>query len=80
MDKHQDMQLTMSVQDTEELDYFLAELDHIQQLISVSLMTRRLDNHQDDPMEELLEVYQDVKEIEANLQKTINIASKYGYD
>jgi len=39
-------------------------------------MTRRLENHLDDPMEELLEVYQDVKEIEANLGKALNIGSK----
>ena len=38
-------------------------------------MTRRLENHLDDPMEELLEVYQDVKEIEANLGKALNIGN-----
>ena len=39
-------------------------------------MTRRLEHHLDDPMEELMEVYQDVKDIEQNLGKAINIASK----
>ena len=67
----------MSVQDKEELDYFEGELDRIAQVIEVPLMTRRLENHLDDPMEELLEVYQDVKEIEANLAKALNIGSKY---
>ena len=38
-------------------------------------MTRRLENHLDDPMEELLEVYQDVKEIEAYLGKSLNIGN-----
>jgi len=64
------------VQDKEELDYFEGELERIAQIIEVPLMTRRLENHLDDPMEELLEVYQDVKEIEANLGKAINIGSK----
>ena len=68
--------MTMSVQDKEELDYFEAELDRIAQTIEVPLMTRRLEHHLDDPMEELLEVYQDVKEIEANLGKSLNIGSK----
>lgn len=70
------MSMTMSVQDKEELDYFEGELERIAQIIEVPLMTRRLENHLDDPMEELLEVYQDVKEIEANLGKAINIGSK----
>jgi len=30
-------------------------------------MTRRLEIHKDDPFEELMEVYLDVKEIEQNL-------------
>jgi hypothetical protein len=30
-------------------------------------MSRRLDIHKEDAMEELLEVYQEVKEIESNL-------------
>ena len=68
--------VAMSVQDKEELDYFEGELEAIAATIEVPLMTRRLENHLDDPMEELLEVYQDVKEIEANLGKALNIGSK----
>jgi hypothetical protein len=30
-------------------------------------MTRRMEKNQPDPMDELIEVYDDVKEIEANL-------------
>jgi hypothetical protein len=37
-------------------------------------MTRRLNIHKDDAIEELQEVYTEVKEIESNFIKTINIA------
>jgi hypothetical protein len=37
-------------------------------------MSRRLELHKEDAMEELMEVYQEVKEIETYLQKSINIA------
>jgi len=47
-----------------EMEYFLGELEHIQKFVDVPLMTRRLENHKDDPMDELMEVYDDVKEIE----------------
>ena len=57
------------------MDYFINELDRIQQLAEVPLMAKRMDKHKDDAMEELMEVYQDVKEIEGHLAKTINIAS-----
>ena len=43
------------------------------------LIDRRQNKIKDDPFEELMEVYQDVKEIEQNLTKSINIASKYPY-
>ena len=38
-------------------------------------MTRRLELHKEDAMEELMEVYQEVKEIETYLQKSINISN-----
>lgn len=41
------------------------------------MITRRQNHIKDDPFEELMEVYQDVKEIEQNLSKSLNIASKY---
>ena len=37
-------------------------------------MTRRMEKNQADPMDELLEVYDDVKELEANLQKAIDLS------
>ena len=43
-------------------------------LVDVPLMTRRMENHKDDAMEELMEVYEEVKDIETCLTKTINIA------
>jgi len=38
-------------------------------------MTRRLESHKEDPIEELTEIYEDIKEIEGYLAKTINIAN-----
>ena len=46
------------------MDYFDPELKSFQALIEVPLMTRRLESHKEDPMEELMEVYADVDEIE----------------
>ena len=56
------------------MDQLESELKKIERLIKIDLMTRRLEIHKEDPMEELLEVYQDVKEIENNLKRTIKIA------
>lgn len=69
--------MSQSIQEKEELDYFLGELENIEKINEVPLMTRRLQNHQEDPMQELLEIYQEVKETEAQLKKSINIGSKY---
>ena len=55
--------------------YFEKEIERLTELIEVPLMTRRLSQHKEDPLEELIEVYNDVKDIEGNLQKTINIAN-----
>ena len=38
-------------------------------------MTRRMDFHSPDPMDELVEVYEDVKELEANMARAIEIAN-----
>ena len=65
-----------SQKEKQEMDYFDQELSRISQLIEVPLMTRRQDSHKEDPMEELMEVYQDVADVETNLNKCINIASK----
>ena len=59
------------------MDYFDAELKRFKEMIEVPLMTRRLESHKEDPMEELMEVYADVDEQEQNFAKCINIASKY---
>ena len=39
-------------------------------------MTKRADKNQPDPMDELVEVFDEVKEIEANLKKAIDLSSK----
>ena len=43
--------------------------------MEVPLMTRRLEEHKEDPIEELMEVYQDVNEMEEDFKKTLNIAN-----
>ena len=65
--------MSQSIQEKEELDYFLSELEHILKQNEVPLMTRRLENHKEDPMQELVEVYQEVREMEHQMQKSINI-------
>ena len=47
------------------MEYFVGEICRIQHFVDVPLMTRRLDNYMDDPMDELLVVYEGVKDIEA---------------
>ena len=63
------------VKDNQDIEYFSEELKKIKEIVNISLMTRRLEIHKEDPMEELMEVYQEVKEIESNLKKCINIAN-----
>ena len=53
----------------------MQELERMQGYVDVPLMTRRMENHKEDAMEELMEVYEEVKEIEGYLSKTINIAN-----
>ena len=50
------------------MDQLEGEMKKIQKLVQVDLMTRRLDSHKEDAMEELMEVYSEVKEIENNLR------------
>ena len=59
----------------EDMNYFEEELHRLQALGEIPLMQRRLEQHSMDPIEELMEVYQDVKEIEANLSKAISIGT-----
>jgi len=49
--------LSQSIQDKEELDYFLNELNSIEMINDVPLMTRRLETHKEDPMQEMVEIY-----------------------
>lgn len=63
------------VKDNQDIEYFSEELKKIKEIVNIALMTRRLEIHKEDPMEELMEVYQEVKEIESNLKKCINIAN-----
>ena len=71
--------LAQSQHEKEEIDYFEAELKKIAKIVKVPLITRRQNHIKEDPFEELMEVYQDVKEIEQNLSKSLNIASKYPF-
>ena len=59
----------------EDLNYFEQELTRLQSSVAVPLMQRRLVHHSMDPIEELQEVYADVKEIESNLAKAVNIGN-----
>ena len=66
---------TISIHEQEDMNYFEEELHRLQSIVEIPLMQRRLEQHSMDPIEELMEVYQDVKEIEANLSKAINIGT-----
>ena len=56
--------LAQSQHEKDEIDYFESELLKIAKIVKVPLITRRQNHIKDDPFEELMEVYQDVKEIE----------------
>ena len=56
-----------SQRDSDNIDYFKQELERIQEYCLAPLMTKRLQIHKEDPMDELLEVYENVKEMEAEL-------------
>ena len=62
------------LKDNQDIEYFSEELRKIKEIVNIPLMTRRLELYKEDPMEELMEVYQEVKEIESNLKKCINIS------
>ena len=47
----------------------------LREIVEIPLISRRMEIHNPDPMEELLEVYDDVKEIESNLGRAIEIAN-----
>ena len=66
---------TISVHEQEDMNYFEEELQRLQAIGEIPLMQRRLEQHSMDPIEELQEVYADVKEIESNLAKAVNIGN-----
>ena len=55
------------------MDYFENELQQIADIVTIPLMQKRLEHHLEDPMEELVEVYSSVKDIEQSLLKACNI-------
>ena len=61
--------------DDQDIDYFEQELMSLREIVEIPLISWRMEIHNPDPMEELLEVYDDVKEIESNLGRAIEIAN-----
>ena len=55
----------------QDIKYFEQELLSLYKTIQVPLMTRRMDFHNQDPMDELVEVYEEVKQLETNLTRAI---------
>ena len=56
--------LTSFNQERDEVEYLEADLNRIAELASVPLLTRRESITKEDPMEELMDVHQDVIELE----------------
>ena len=57
-----------------DINFFDKELKSLQESVSVSLLQKRLEIYKSDPMEELLEVLEDVEKIETNLSRSIEIS------
>ena len=57
-----------------DINYFDQVLTSLRQSVDVPLQTRRQEIHNPDPIEELMEVYDDVQEVETNLCSAIEIA------
>ena len=59
-----------------DLDFMEQELNQFQQSIQESLMTKRMNqgNMNNDPMEELTEVYSEVQIIEQDFKKALGIS------
>lgn len=60
-----------------ELFYFENMIQKFQQDLAKPLMEKRIAYHKDDPLEELNEVYTEIKQIETNFKKVLEISSKY---
>lgn len=65
----------LKTEENEEHDvtYFEQVLQSLRQAADVPLQQKRMDIHNPDPIEELLEVYDDIKDVEANLNQAIEI-------
>lgn len=59
------------------MHYFEATVAKYQDDLSVSLMEKRTEFHNDDPLEELSEVFSEVREIESNFKKLLEICGKF---
>lgn len=62
-----------------ESDYFYFEsmVQKYSEELQNPLMQRRLNVHKSDPLEELSEVYAEVKEMEHNFKKVLDVCSKF---
>ena len=56
-----------------DITYFEQVLQSLRQAADVPLQQKRMEIHNPDPIEELLEVYDDIKEVESNLNQAIEI-------
>ena len=57
--------------------YFETMVQKFTEELSHPLMQRRLNVHKSDPLEELSEVYSEVKELEHNFKKVLDVCSKF---
>ena len=61
--------------ENEDINYFDMELKSLLESVSVPLIEKRMDIHKSDAMEELIEVYEEVKQIELNLSRAVEIGN-----
>lgn len=72
-------QSQLSKQQMFESDLYFLEgmMQKFSQDLQEPLMQRRMALHMEDPLEELSEVYSEVKEMENNFKKVLEVCSKY---
>lgn len=56
--------------------YFDSMIQKYQEDLSLSLMEKRQDCLNSDPLEELKEVYEEVKDMESNFKKMLDVCGK----
>ena len=61
--------------ENEDINYFDMELKSLLESVSIPLIEKRMDIHKSDAMEELIEVYEEVKQIELNLSRAVEIGN-----